>query len=158
MSNRRYKRPESVLVVVVDGAGEVLLLRRRRPADFIQSVTGSLRWGESARQAALRELREETGIQAGMALQDLSHCVEFPIKLPWRERYAPGTWVNREHWFLLRLPCRRSIRLSPMEHTAYYWSAWPRAARMASSRTNRDAILGLFMKGMAGCERAVGAE
>ncbi|MGD8932832.1 MAG: NUDIX domain-containing protein, partial [Chromatiales bacterium] len=49
-----YKRPESVLVVVYTAGGEVLLLRRTRPRDFWQSVTGSLHWGESPRQAARR--------------------------------------------------------------------------------------------------------
>ncbi len=145
MSMRQYKRPASILVVVVNVTGEVLMLRRRRPADFMQSVTGSLRWGESARQAALRELREETGIQAGSALIDLRHSVEFPIKPPWREHYAPGTWVNHEHWYALRLPGRRMVRLNPEEHSEYSWVPWSRAIQLASSWTNRDAIQGIFM-------------
>ncbi len=145
MSMRQYKRPASVLVVVVNDVGEVLMLRRRQPADFMQSVTGSLRWGESTRQAALRELREETGIQAGSALLDLQHSVEFSIKPPWRERYAPGTWANQEHWFALKLPGRRLVRLNPEEHSEYSWLPWSRAIQVASSWTNRDAIRGLFM-------------
>lgn len=144
MSVPEYKRPESVLVVVLNGLGEVLLLRRRRPADFFQSVTGSLRWGESARQAALRELWEETGLQAGSALVDLRHEERFPIKPPWRERYAPGSRVNREHWFAYTLPGRRLIRLNTREHTAFCWIPWTRAIGLASSWTNKDAIRGLF--------------
>ena len=58
-----YKRPESVLVVVLTWPGEFLLLRRSEPAGFWQSVTGSLEAGEGARLAAVRELREETGLQ-----------------------------------------------------------------------------------------------
>jgi dATP pyrophosphohydrolase len=42
----RYKRPESVLVVIHTATGEVLVLRRCQPPDFWQSVTGSLRWEE----------------------------------------------------------------------------------------------------------------
>lgn len=144
MSERRCKRPESILVVIATGAGAVLMLRRTRPADFWQSVTGSLRRGESPRQAALRELHEETGIQAGIALLDLHHCVEFPILPAWRHRYAPWHRVNREHWFALWLPGRRLIRRNPEEHSEHCWLPWPRAARLAGSWSNRDAILGMF--------------
>ncbi|MCW8948496.1 MAG: NUDIX domain-containing protein, partial [Sedimenticola sp.] len=42
----RYKRPESVLVVIYTDQGEVLMLNRTRPKGFWQSVTGSLKWGE----------------------------------------------------------------------------------------------------------------
>jgi dATP pyrophosphohydrolase len=139
-----YKRPESVLILVATAAGEVLLLRRTSPAGFWQSVTGSLRWGESARQAAVRELWEETGLRAGGRLVDLGRGAEFPIVPPWRRRYAPGVRINREHWFTLILPDRRLIRLRPAEHTAYRWLNGPQAARLASSWTNRDAILMLM--------------
>ena len=60
-----WKRPESVLVVVYTAADEVLVLLRRQPPDFWQSVTGSLRWDEThPLDAARRELREETGLDA----------------------------------------------------------------------------------------------
>lgn len=140
----RYKRPESVLVVVATRGGEVLMLRRTQPTDFWQSVTGSLRWGESPRVAAMRELREETGIQTGSALVDLHHNVEFPILPAWRARYAPSSRCNREHWFTLWLPGRRLIRRNPNEHLEHAWLLWPRAAQRSSSWTNRDAILALF--------------
>ena len=137
---RRWKRPESVLVLVYNRAGEVLLLERTRPRGFWQSVTGSLEWDETPRQAALRELREETGLCVGHALTDLGHQERFPIVPPWRARYAPEHRFNREHWFGLQLPGRRSIRLNPAEHRQARWlPAW-RAARMATSWTNRKAI------------------
>ena len=56
-----YKRPESVLLVIATLGGEFLMLERAQPAGFWQSVTGSLEPGESPRQAAGRELREEIG-------------------------------------------------------------------------------------------------
>jgi len=129
-----------VLVVVYTSAGEVLLLRRTRPRDFWQSVTGSLRWGESPRQAARRELLEETGILAGNQLLDLRHTECFPIVPPWRERYAPGAHTNREHWFACALGGRRLIRLRLEEHTEYRWLPLTRALQLASSWTNRNAI------------------
>jgi dihydroneopterin triphosphate diphosphatase len=136
-----YKRPESVLVVVITQAAEVLVLRRTEPADFWQSVTGSLRWGESPRRAALRELREETGLVGGLNLIDARHRERFPIVPPWRARYAPWARYNTEHWFYLLMPGRRLIRLNPKEHVEYRWLPAGPAARTMSSWTNRDAIL-----------------
>lgn len=137
-----YKRPESVLVVVHTARGEVLLLRRRHPPWFWQSVTGSLEPGESPLAAARRELFEETGLQAGRLI-DCRHSERFPIIHPWRARYAPGVGHNREHWFRLQLPERRTIRLQPSEHMEWRWLPLAQAAVRVSSWTNRKAILRL---------------
>ena len=40
--DKRFKRPESILVVIYTRHGDVLLMERTRPAGFWQSVTGSL--------------------------------------------------------------------------------------------------------------------
>lgn len=144
MEQPLYKRPESVLVVIATQAGEVLMLRRTQPADFWQSVTGSLHWGEPPRLAALRELYEETRLRAGSALVDLRHSVAFPILPAWRDRYAPTAHFNQEHWLALWLAGRRLVRLNALEHAAARWLPWPRAAQLASSWTNREAILRLF--------------
>ena len=119
------------------------MLRRTRPSNFWQSVTGSLRWGETPRDAAVRELYEETGFRAGGQLVDCRHRERFPIIPPWRSRYAPGVRYNTEHWFRLCLPRRRIVRLNPKEHERILWLPATRAARLASSWTNRDAILQL---------------
>lgn len=138
-----YKRPHSVLVLVYTGAGEVLMLRRTSPENFWQSVTGSLQRGESPRQAALRELYEETGLRAAHLMVDCRRWVRFPIVEPWRARYAPGTLTNLEHWFRVPLPDRRLIRLNRTEHSALRWLPRGRAARLAGSWSNRWAILSL---------------
>jgi dATP pyrophosphohydrolase len=137
---RGFKRPESVLVLVYTNRGEVLMLERREPAGFWQSVTGSLEWQESPRRAAERELFEETGLQAGNSLVDLRHTERFRIVSPWRTRYARKDRVNTEHWFALRLEGRRLIRLRPDEHRRYRWLPARQAARLAFSWTNRRAI------------------
>lgn len=144
MATAHYKRPESVLVVIYNAQGEVLLLRRTRPGDFWQSVTGSLDWGEFPAGAARRELYEETGIMAGDGLVDLSRSVRFPILPAWRARYAPIAHTNTEHWFALRLAQRRLPRLHADEHGEYRWLPYRQALRLASSWTNRKAIRLLF--------------
>jgi dATP pyrophosphohydrolase len=140
LARRRPKRPISVLVVVFTVAGEFLLMRRTKPEGFWQSVTGSLRPGESPRSAALRELEEETGLLGASGLIDLRQSRLFPIIKAWRARYRDGVCFNREHWFALRLPYRRIIHLNPAEHSQCVWLPIDRASRLASSWTNRDAM------------------
>lgn len=140
----RYKRPESVLVVVYTTAAEVLVLRRCQPADFWQSVTGSLEWGESdPLTAARRELWEETGLgaEAEIVACELSH--RFPILPPWRHRYAPSVTENCEYVFRACLLERHPITLNPAEHKEYAWLPRTEAAVRVISWTNREAILRL---------------
>ena len=136
----RPKRNQSVLVVVITRAGECLMLRRVSPAGFWQSVTGSLGPGESPGLAAVRELREETGLEGAGRLVDLRRSVLFPIVPAWRARYAPGVCFNREHWFALILDGRRLVRLNPREHLESRWLPADRAGALATSWTNREAI------------------
>lgn len=117
------------------------MLKRTRPPDFWQSVTGSLGWNETPRQSAERELSEETGLDFNGRIIDYRHTQRFPIIHPWRTRYAPGVYYNREHWFGLCLPTTRTIRLNPAEHSQLRWLPFFQAAALASSWTNRNAIL-----------------
>jgi dATP pyrophosphohydrolase len=140
-----FKRPESVLIVVYTQGGEVLLLRRREPPDFWQSVTGSLEWDEAPLQAARRELFEETGLAAD-GLVDCHLQYRFPIHSAWRHRYAPDADENLEHVFLLALPAPVSVRIEPREHTEYRWLPAAQAADMCFSWSNarviREQVLG----------------
>lgn len=134
-----YKRPESVLVVIYSVAGKILLLQRKQPEDFWQSVTGSLHKDETPLAAAHRELHEETGLSAeGMTDHDLSWC--FPILPAWRARYAPEVTENREYVFSLCLQTELDIKLNPSEHRAWCWLSCAQALVRVSSYTNRDAI------------------
>lgn len=141
MSRDRFKRPESVLVVVFTRAGDVLLLKRCDHPDFWQSVTGSLRWGETPPAAAHRELHEETGLDAGAALVDRKRTFTFEIIEAWRHRYAPGVRRNREHLFSLALNDRSPVRIDPGEHVAHTWLPRADAADKVWSWSNREAIL-----------------
>ena len=63
---RKFKIPESVLVVIHSSNLEVLLLERADRPGFWQSVTGSKdHRREATRQTAIREVEEETGIRIG---------------------------------------------------------------------------------------------
>ena len=133
-----FKRPESVVVVVYTSTLEVLLLCRREPANFWQSVTGSLEAGELPIQAARRELAEETGLHADVLDHRTSR--HFPIRAEWRRRFAPGVTENLEHEFSVQLPDRCDVVLDPAEHVAYCWVPIIEAMGKVSSRTNRAAL------------------
>lgn len=123
--------------------GEVVRLLRREPEGFWQSVTGSLREGETPLKAALREVREETGLDAGAGLTDSGIVNRYPIHPAWRHRYAPEVQENTEYVFSLLLPETADIRLSPGEHLECRWLPRDQAVALASSPTDQAAILAL---------------
>jgi dATP pyrophosphohydrolase len=136
-----YKLPVSVLVVVHTPALEVLLLERADRPGFWQSVTGSQNEGETLRDTAVRELREETGLDAAhFGLDDWNKQNRFEIFQHWRNRYAPGVTHNMEHVFSLEVPRPLAITLQPAEHLRYEWVPWRDAAERTPSWSNADAI------------------
>jgi len=136
-----YKRPESVLVVIYTVSGEVLLMQRCDVPTFWQSVTGSLQEQETPFAAAIREMKEETGLSVEQQLQDCHVQNNFLIKPPWKARYAPEVTHNIEHVFRLELLTHQIIQLNPQEHQQYGWFPKEKALETVSSYTNREAIL-----------------
>jgi dATP pyrophosphohydrolase len=138
----RYKIPISALVVVYTRELEVLLIERADYPGHWQSVTGSQEPGETLAQTATRELREETGIEAGAygGVVDWRMQNEFEIFRRWSGRYAPGTTHNTEHVFGLCVPEPVPVALAPREHLRHLWLPWRDAAARCFSWTNRAAI------------------
>lgn len=143
-----YKIPVSVLVVVYAPALEVLLLERADRPGFWQSVTGSQHEGESLRDTAVREIREETGLDATCyELTDWRKENRYEIFLNWRHRYAPGVTHNTEHVFGLRLPAMLDITLETREHLRFEWLPWREAAERVFSWSNAAALRELPQRG-----------
>jgi dihydroneopterin triphosphate diphosphatase len=140
----KYKQPVSVLVVVYTADLEVLLLDRADFPGYWQSVTGSRDDDESLRDTVIREVREETGLDATRyELTDWQQQNVYDIYPRWRHRYAPGIMHNTEYVFGLKLPGAMPVRLSPNEHLDYLWLPWQEAAEKVFSPSNRAAILQL---------------
>jgi dATP pyrophosphohydrolase len=142
VTQKPYKIPRSVLVVIHDPSGQVLLLERADKPGFWQSVTGSLDTeDEPPLLAAQRELQEETGLiahQAAWSDWDFSQVYEiFPH---WRYRYAPGVTHNTEHVFSVCVAAHAPVRLSPREHLQSRWLPWQDAAEACFSWSNTKAI------------------
>lgn len=142
MSARPHKVPVSTLVVIHTAALEALLLERADHPGYWQSVTGSRHEGESLRETAIREVAEETGIDATRyALTEWNLQNVFEIYPVWRHRYAPGVTHNTEHVFGLMVPQRVPVTLSPREHLRFEWLPWREAAERVFSWSNRRALL-----------------
>ena len=146
------KIPQSVLVVIYTPSLQVLLIRRAEPDPaapaFWQSVTGSKDHAdESFEETAMREVREETGIDCSPAsplnahLRDWALENVYPIYPRWLHRYAPGVVFNTERVFGLRVPEGMAVQLEPREHTALQWLPYAEAAALCFSPSNAEACL-----------------
>lgn len=123
-------------------ATQVLLIKRTDHANFWQSVTGSLEWGEQAYPAAIRELGEETNINVD-ALRETGITRTYQILSEWQSRYAPNTQRNKEHVFYCSLVDKPEVTLNPEEHTDYVWLDFDQAVEKVFSWSNRVAISAL---------------
>ena len=143
----QYKTPISILALIHTPDLQVLLLERADKAGFWQSVTGSVEGNESLIETAIREVGEETGLDAvfhGIEDWQISHTYE--IYPHWRYRYQPGVTQNIEHLFGLEIPSPCSVQLAPDEHVAYQWVDWRVAANKVFSWTNVEALRELGLR------------
>jgi dATP pyrophosphohydrolase len=139
-----YKQPRSVQVVIfADKSSERHYLLLRRVAGhggFWQSVTGSLEVGETHAQAAVREVREETGIDSSEdELIELGVINTFEIAPQWREKYAPGVVRNEEVCFALKVDACE-VLVDAREHDAYVWERYDRAIEMLYWESSKRAF------------------
>ncbi len=120
-----------------------MLLRRRRPFEFWQSVTGSLAADELPYDAARRELGEETGLNKEGEFFDTGVSRQFTIDPRWRDQYPPGVTENTEHEWRYRLPTAMEIQIDQDEHSGYCWMPIDAAIDAVWSWTNKEALQNL---------------
>ena len=136
-----FKTPISALVLIHTDDLQVLIMERADKQGYWQSVTGSLEQAETPLQTAIREVQEETGLDAAKyTLQDWHASNIYEIYPHWRHRYAPEVTHNTEHLFGLLLPEPLPIKMAPDEHVQYEWVDWREAAKRVFSWTNVDAL------------------
>ena len=140
MKNKKYKNPNSILLIIFTTKFKVLLLKKNSKRDLWQSVTGSIELGEDPYDTALRELQEETGInkqRSDLIFDDLSH--KFMIYSEWIDRYKESIYSNKEYVFSLKLNDEVSVKLS-REHSSYKWVDLNDAIHLVFSWTNKAAL------------------
>ena len=154
-----YKLPRSVQVVIFTETTAIrqflLLERRLHHLTFWQAVTGSLEEGETHRQAAVREVREETGIVCReVDLIDLQLTNVFAIAPAWRSKFQPGTTHNEEICFALQVESC-DIQLDAREHFDYVWLEYDAAYKMLYWESNKKAfqVLQKLLEAPSGASR-----
>lgn len=115
--------------VVVDPAGDQVLVLRRPSRDEVRLPKGHLKKQESAIQAALREVQEESGYTEPEILADLGQqTVEFD--------YQGDHVIREEQYFLMRL---RSTRQGSQEgQFVPQWLDWEVALEEMSFEAERE--------------------
>lgn len=136
-----FKIPVSVLVVIHTPDKQVLLLERADQPGWWQSVTGSQNPGESLVETAIREVREETGLDVREhKLTDWGYSNLYEIFACYRHRYPPEVTHNTEHVFGLEVPEELPVTLAAREHLSYQWLPAMEAAARCFSPSNAEAI------------------
>lgn len=122
-----------VAVFVARRRGREVLLLRRVPAGggYWHVVAGAIEPGESAREAAVRELREETGLVAslGDGVEVVEHVSPTTMKPPMESRAAESIVGVPTTCYRVSAPDEWEPELN-REHDAHRWCS-PRAAAEA---------------------------
>jgi len=111
--------PHEVFVFVRRGERYLVLHRSERQGAYWHGVAGGLEEGESYAEAAARELREETGLEAPIAALD-RRCV-YRLE-EWEPRYKPKGGEIYVEFFLAEAPAGWEPQLD-WEHDDYRWCA-----------------------------------
>jgi bis(5'-nucleosidyl)-tetraphosphatase len=110
-------------------AAGILITRGNPPTSFLlmrhhdrwDLPKGHVDAGESDTECALRELREETGIEADDIELDpgFRFVIEYDVKA---KKAGDETGHKTAVYFLARL--LRDVTIAPTEHAGYQWFAW----------------------------------
>ena len=136
------KIPISSQIIVFTNQKQILLLQMKDNPNYWQSVTGSLEMNEVPRDFAIRELYEETKLNANQYnFFSLGQINQYSIYPEWRHRYEDGVNNNTEHLFALQLPKKENIMINKEEHLSYKWLNLEDAIKKVFSWTNRKALI-----------------
>jgi len=139
------RRPEEVFVVVhrPDAAGPAFLVLERSPErqGYWHLVAGALEPGEDASAAAVRELREETGLDANVTDLGRSYVYSLEEEPPdVRARFAPDVAEIAVTAYAAEAPSGWEPTLDE-EHVAYRWCSAAEAVALLFYPEPRDAVL-----------------
>lgn len=142
-----YRRPFSTHVFLYrhneGGENEYMLFLRtpRRefglPA-FWQGITGALLSGESFRDGAKREVKEETGLE-GIDFRFTGFFASYPIRPEWRVHFGEGPDHVEERTAFGQVPVETTPRLSG-EHSKWGWFSATQAKELLSTGHNRQSF------------------
>jgi bis(5'-nucleosidyl)-tetraphosphatase len=139
----RYRRDRSAGVIVFHrderGCRFLLLLSRLTKRPLWEFPKGGIDEGESAAEAALRELHEETG----MGRSDIRIVPEFEHREEYRFTSGQGdgrTLVRKEVTYFLAEALTVDVRLSAHEASQFAWLPLDEAVRKLKYKARRDML------------------
>lgn len=127
---KQYRKAVSALVLKAtdvcspDGCktlDEILLVHKPRLMDSWQLPQGGIEAGETCEKAALRELKEETGLRTGEVIfrSAETYCYDFPTAFV--ERFAPVNNGQTLRFVVIRVPKDAQVRVDVHEVDSYAW-------------------------------------
>ncbi len=115
-----------------EGKGRPSFLLLNYPSGHWDFVKGKMERGETERQTAAREAKEETGIDDLMFVDGFEQSIEYDFQ-------HDGTSVHKQVVFFLAKTCASSIRLSH-EHTGYTWMGFEDALERVTFENARSVL------------------
>jgi len=119
-------------VIFYEKDGEIQYLLLHYPGGHWGFPKGKIEQGEDKVQTALRELKEETGIETADILQDFEAKIEYFFRVK-KELYF------KEVIFLLAQVTTQKIALSH-EHQAYEWLDYEKAYERLTYQNSKDVL------------------
>ncbi len=117
------------------GGRQYLLLHYHFKGDYWDFPRGNIKQGETTRQAAMRETREETGLLA----DDLIFVEGFEESASWHYRLRGETVFKRVTYFLAESKTE-DVKISK-EHVGYKWLGFADALRVLRYKNSKKLLL-----------------
>lgn len=134
------RAPFQVLAIPYRKENEYLFcVFHRADFDQWQFVSGGGEDNETPKEAAIREIREETGTFHAdvQQLTSMTYIPVYHFSKRYRQNWSKDTYVLPEYHFAFA--CDKEIQLSN-EHTEYHWLNYEEASEILKWDSNKTAL------------------
>lgn len=126
------EKSAGVIIFRKDGNETFFLLLRAYSWGQWNFPKGNIESGENEKEAALREAREETGLNNFNIIEDFKEKIEYYYK-------KRGETVHKEVIYFLAETDEKDIKLS-FEHKGYTWLNFEQALNLVSFDNSRELL------------------